>query len=165
MADATTIFIEELTQEAFIPFGDVLEAVGEPSAWINRGMCARHSDLADVEIVDGGRLGISIFEATAYQLPLRLEMLERHPLGSQAFLPATADPFLVFVAQDENGIPSRPRAFETLPGQGVNYHRGVWHGVLTPLVQARFFVVDRIGDGANLEEHWLDTAYNVCRPA
>ncbi|MEM9780826.1 MAG: ureidoglycolate lyase, partial [Pseudomonadota bacterium] len=95
-------------------------------------------------------------------LPYRLEMLERHPLGAQAFLPMTQNPFLVIVAPDAEGRPGPPRAFLTAPGQGVNYHRGTWHGVLTPLhAPGLFAVVDRIGPGQNLEEHWLDQPLTI----
>ena len=128
---------------------------------INRGMCARYSSLARLGITHGSAVGISIFEAKAYALPLRLEMVERHPLGSQAFLPASPEPFLVIVAPNDGDRPARPRAFMTAPGQGVNYLRNTWHGVLTPLVPSRFFVIDHIGGGANLEEHWFDTPYVV----
>ncbi|NRB02117.1 MAG: ureidoglycolate lyase, partial [Rhodobacteraceae bacterium] len=66
------------------------------------------------------------------------------------------------VAPDAGGVPGTPRAFLTAPGQGVNYHRGTWHGVLTPLhAPGLFAVVDRIGDGANLEEHVFDAPYLV----
>lgn len=158
---ANEISIEKLDQQAFAPFGDVLETGTVTPTPINRGMCARYSDLANLDVDTGGRLGISIFAAKPYSLPLRLEMLERHPYGSQAFLPTTAQPFLVIVAEDDQGQPATPRAFMTRPGQGVNYHRGIWHGVLTPLEAASFFVVDRIGEGANLEEHWFETPYVV----
>jgi ureidoglycolate lyase len=83
-------------------------------------------------------------------------MVERHPLGSQAFIPMSLDPFLVVVAEGEDPVPGRIRAFLTAPGQGVNLLRNCWHGVLTPLqAPGLFAVVDRIGEGANLEEHWL----------
>ena len=89
-------------------------------------------------------------------------MMERHPEGSQAFIPMSMDPFLVIVAPDQGGAPGLPRAFLTEAGQAINFHRGTWHGVLTPLVAPGLFsVVDRIGDGANLEEFWFDTAYSV----
>jgi ureidoglycolate lyase len=89
-------------------------------------------------------------------------MVERHPLGSQAFLPMSLEPFLVIVAPDEGGTPGRPLAFRTAPGQGVNLGRGTWHGVLTPLAAPGLFaVIDRIGDGANLEEHWFEAPYAV----
>lgn len=85
---------------------------------------------------------------------MTLDLMERHPDGSQAFLPMTQNPFLVVVASDEDGVPGRPVAFETQPGQGVNYHRNVWHGVLAPLHEPGLFaVVDRVGAGPNLEEH------------
>ncbi len=155
------VSIEPLTPAAFRPYGDVLEASGAPSMTINRGMCDRYHDLADLDFAQGGRAGISIFKGKHYTLPLRLEMLERHPLGSQAFLPTTPEPFLVIVAADDDGRPAEPKAFMTFPGQGVNYHRGTWHGVLTPLVAAQFFVVDWVGTGNNLEEHWFDEPFIV----
>ena len=99
--------------------------------------------------------------------PLVLDMVERHPDGSQAFLPMTHQPFLVVVAPDDGGTPGLPQAFLTLPGQGVNLRRGTWHGVLTPLFAPGLFaVVDRIAPegedpDANLEEHWLTTPVEV----
>ena len=96
--------------------------------------------------------------------PITLEMVERHPEGSQAFVPMSADPFLVVVARDEAGTPVEPKAFLTESGQAINFHRGTWHGVLTPLSEPGLFaVVDRIGDGANLEEHWFDQNYIIER--
>ena len=162
---AHEIAIESLTREAFASFGDVLEIGTVEPVMINRGMCARYSDLAHLDFDAESRLGISIFDAKAYELPLQLEMLERHPDGSQTFLPTTQEPFLVIVALDKEGTPDTPRAFLTAPGQGVNYHRGTWHGVLTPLAPSRFFVIDRIGQGANLEEHWFSTPYIVKQSA
>lgn len=130
---------------------------------INQGLCGRFDDRAKLTHVDG-RVGISLFEAVPRQLPYRLEMMERHPLGSQAFLPMTPSAFLVTVAEDEDGHPGQPMAFITGPNMGVNYHANVWHGVLTPLsAPGRFSVVDRIGLGANLEEHWFDGAYIITR--
>jgi len=147
---------EPLTAEAFAPFGDVLEVSGDPDKIINQGNCGRWHDLAALDMV-GGRAGISLFKARPRALPYTLDMLERHPLGAQAFLPMTQEPFLVIVAPDAGGKPGTPRAFLTAPGQGVNYHRGTWHGVLAPLAEPGLFaVVDRIGDGENLEEHWLE---------
>lgn len=155
------ILAEPLRAEAFAPFGDVLEVVGEPDKMINGGMCGRFHDRARLDFGPGGQAGISLFQAQAYQLPLPLKMVERHPLGSQAFLPTTSRPFLIIVAPDERGVPGRPRAFLSEPGQGVNYHRNTWHGVLTPLEASTFFVVDRIGEGENLEEHWFTEPYIV----
>jgi ureidoglycolate lyase len=148
-----SIFPEPLTIAAFAPFGDVLDAVGTPDRMINAGLCARFHDRARIDIAEG-RAGLSVFHAVARSLPYAFDLVERHPLGSQAFVPMTQAPFLVIVAPDENGTPGTPRAFLTNGAQGINLHRGTWHGVLTPLqAPGLFAVLDRIGEGANLEEY------------
>jgi ureidoglycolate lyase len=94
-------------------------------------------------------------------MPYRLDMVERHPEGSQAFLPMTQAPFLVIVAPGDR-VPGTPRAFLAAPGHGINLLRGTWHGVLTPLqAPGLFAVVDRIGEGANLEEHRFDDPWEI----
>ncbi|WP_196257990.1 ureidoglycolate lyase [Pelagibacterium limicola] len=161
-----TILVESLTREAFAPFGQVLTTEGAHHFSINDGMTERFHDLADVEI--GGekaRTLISIFRGQPYALPLTLRMVERHPLGSQAFMPLHQNPFLVTVCPDENGRPGIPRAFLTQPGMGVNIARNTWHGVLTALEnEGDFLVVDRGGDGINLEEHVFDEPYTIRVP-
>lgn len=152
---------EPMDAAAFAPFGDLLEAAGDPDRLINQGLCGRWHDRAALDFTDG-RAGISLFRAEPRSLPLVLDMVERHPQGSQAFLPMSEHPFLVVVAPDEGGRPGRPRAFVTAPGQGINLHKATWHGVLTPLhAPGLFAVIDRIGDGADLEEHWFETAYRI----
>lgn len=154
MTDVITI--RPLTAEAFAPFGDVIDASGDPDRLINKGLCGRYHDRARLDFSDG-RAGISVLEAQLRPLPMPLDLLERHPEGSQAFLPLDGAPFVVVVAPDDDGRPGRPLAFMTRPGQGVNYHRGVWHGVLAPVSGSGLFaVVDRIGSGANLEEFPFD---------
>ncbi|MEL6584481.1 MAG: ureidoglycolate lyase [Pseudomonadota bacterium] len=149
-----------LTAEAFAPFGDVLELRAEPSFLINQGNCERHHHLAGIDTE--GAAGVSLFHGQPYPLPLTLEMVERHPLGSQAFIPMNASPFLVIVAEDGEGTPDTPRAFITSGTQGVSYNRNTWHGVLTPLSAPQTFaVVDRCAPGENLQEHWFDTPYHV----
>lgn len=151
-----------LTAEAFAPFGDVLDTSGPYDKLINQGLCGRWHDRARLDFGPGGRAGISLFRAEPRELPYRLEMVERHPEGSQAFLPMSLDPFLVIVAPDEGGAPGQPVAFLTRAGQGINLHRGTWHGVLTPLhAPGLFAVVDRIGQTPNLEEHWFDRPWTV----
>jgi ureidoglycolate lyase len=153
--------LQPLTAEAFAPFGDVLSVDGEPDRIINQGLCGRYHDRAQMDF-NGGRAGISLFRAELRALPLTLDMMERHPDGSQAFLPMSMDAFAVIVAPDVGGKPGVPVAFLTAPGMGVNYHRNVWHGVLVPLSGPGLFaVVDRIGPGANLEEHWFEAPYIV----
>ncbi|UWR15077.1 ureidoglycolate lyase [Sulfitobacter sp. M368] len=156
------ITAEPLTAEAFAPFGDVLELRETPDKMINAGLCGRHHDLAALDFGPDGRAGISLFDAQPRSFPYELTLLERHPEGSQAFMPLTEHPFLVIVAPDLEGNPCRPRAFLTAPHQGVNFHRGTWHGVLTPLhAPGLFAVVDRIGATPNLEEIFLDPPYIV----
>ena len=156
-----TIAIQQLDAAAFAPFGDVLDTSGEPDRIINQGLCGRYHDRARLDFGDG-RAGVSLFKAEPRALPLELEMVERHPDGSQCFIPMSEHPFLVIVAPDDGGTPGRPRAFRTAPGQAVNVHRGAWHGVLTPLFAPGLFaVIDRIGAGANLEEHWFDAPWFV----
>lgn len=146
-----------LTAAAFAPFGDVLNCDGAPDRIINARLCRRFHDRAQVDVGDG-RVGISLFRSELRRLPYQIDLIERHPLGSQAFIPMSMDSFLVVVAGDD----LVPQAFVTAPGEGINFHRGTWHGVLTPLSGPGLFaVIDRIGDGANLEEHHFATAYRI----
>ncbi len=148
---------EPLTAAAFAAFGDVLDATGE-FRLINGGLCQRHHDRARIDVTDG-RAGISVFRAEPRSLPYAFDLIERHPDGSQAFLPMTEHPFLIIVASDPD---TPPRAFLTNGAQGINLHRGIWHGVLTPLhAPGLFAVVDRIGPGANLQEHRYATPWTV----
>jgi len=148
---------EALTAAAFAPFGDVLE-VGGTARVINAGLCNRYHDRAMMDFTDG-RAGISIFQAQCRALPYHFDLIERHPDGSQAFIPMTDDPFLVIVAQ---GPQATPQAFLTNGAQGINLHRGTWHGVLTPLSgDGLFAVIDRIGGGVNLEEYRHPTGWTV----
>ncbi len=161
MSSPDTITAEPLTAQAFADFGEVLEVGGPPDKIINQGKCGRHHDLAGLDF-SGGRAGISLFNAELRQMPYRLELLERHPLGSQAFLPMSQSRFLVTVAEDDGGRPGPVRAFIARAGQGVNLRRNVWHGVLCPLDGSGLYgVIDRIGEGDNLEEHWLDVPVTI----
>ena len=150
------ISISPLTAQAFAPFGDVLNCDGDPDKIINACLCGRFHDRAQVDC--DGRVGISLFRSELRQLPYQLDLVERHPLGSQAFVPMSMDPFLVVVADAD----LRPQAFITSQGEGINFHRGTWHGVLTPLTGPGLFaVIDRVDDGPNLEEHHFTTPYRV----
>ncbi|QBF33730.1 ureidoglycolate lyase [Thalassococcus sp. S3] len=159
MSDDRVIICQPLTAEAFAPFGDVLDVTGTPDKMINAGLCGRYHDRAHLDFGVEGRAGISLFDAEPRRLPYDLDLLERHPEGSQAFLPMMEHPFLVCVAEAAD---ARPLAFLTATGQGINFHRGTWHGVLTPLAApGRFAVIDRIGPGANLEEAICDPPWRI----
>ena len=155
------IKVQPLTVAAFAPFGDLLDASGVPDKIINQGNCARYHDRAAMGFKDGAA-GISLFDAKPRCLPYQLDMMERHPLGSQAFIPMNCEPFLIIAAKDAGGTPGRPKAFLSASGQAINFHRNVWHGVLTPLNKPGLFaVVDRIGEGSNLEEVFFHTPFTV----
>jgi ureidoglycolate lyase len=149
---------EPLTAQAFAPFGDVLAATGA-FRLINAGLCRRHHDLAQLDFGADARPGISVFQAEPRALPYAFDLIERHPDGSQAFIPMSADPFLVIVADSPVAA---PKAFLTTGAQGLNFHRGTWHGVLTPLsAPGLFAVIDRIGPTPNLEEHRYPEPWTV----
>lgn len=152
---------EPLTAESFAPYGDVLEASGE-FRLINEGWCQRHHDRARLDFGPEGRAGISVFQARPRSFPYEFRLIERHPEGSQAFVPISQDGFLVIVS---DGPDSKPRAFLSAPGQAINFHRGTWHGVLTPLqAPGLFAVIDRIGETANLEEYLYPEHWTVLAP-
>ena len=155
--------IEPLTKNAFAPFGEIIETTGAHSFEINNGTTTRFHDLADVQLRgQDPRALISIFRCQEFHLPITIAMMERHPLGSQAFIPMNNNPFLVVVAGDENGRPINLHAFIVGGNQGVNYHANVWHSTLATFEGVSdFLVVDRGGEGNNLEEHFFDIAYLV----
>lgn len=155
--------IKSMTVDAFAPFGEVIDLHKAEHFPINNGMCTRYNDLATVELAGvEPRPLINIFRGEPYDIPLHLEMVERHPLGSQAFIPMTPRPFLVIVARDFGGTPGKPLAFLTRSGQGINLKKNCWHGVLTTLERTSdFVVIDRGGPGENLEEYFYDPGYIV----
>ncbi|ORE98494.1 ureidoglycolate lyase [Aurantimonas sp. 22II-16-19i] len=154
-----------LTKSAFAPFGDVIETDGAEERLINAGTTTRYHDLARVDVAaGGGRPLISIFRGQAFALPVEIAMFERHPLGSQAFVPLAGRPWLVVVAKDAGGKPGEPFAFLASGTQGVNYAAGVWHHPLLALeATSDFLIVDRGASDANLEEVFLDAPYRIER--
>ncbi|MEM5385230.1 ureidoglycolate lyase [Paraburkholderia phymatum] len=152
-----TLAIEPLTREAFAPFGDVIELEGAKQIPINLGTTIRYHDLAKVDVADqDGRTLVNLFRGQPRVLPFEVKMLERHPLGSQAFIPLNDKPYLVVVAPAGALDESKIRAFVTSGWQGVNYAKGVWHHPLIALGEVSdFIVVDRGGEGLNLNERDL----------
>jgi ureidoglycolate lyase len=149
--------IEPLTRAAFKPYGDVIELDGAKQIPINLGTTTRFHDLCKVDVTDeGGHTLVNLFRGQPRVLPYECKMMERHPLGSQAFLPLDDRQYLVVVAPAGDLDESQIRAFVTSGWQGVNYAKGVWHHPLLALGKVSdFIVVDRGGEGKNLNEQDL----------
>ena len=152
-----TLVTEPLSAASFREFGEVIEPCASAQQLvINEGFATRFHDLVRVDVdAGGGRAGISIFRALPRTLPFQLRLMERHPLGSQAFVSMSDAPFLVVVAPPAEQLDlSQLRCFRAAPGQGVNYARGTWHHPLIALERSSdFLVIDRCdGVGNNLDE-------------
>lgn len=157
------LVVKPISLDAFAQFGDVID-VSEPSVekrLINNGTTMRFHRLSKASLQDGEVI-ISLFRGDARVFPFSIEMMERHPLGSQTFYPLQNRPWLAVVAADENGKPGTPKAFVCTGKQGLTYARNVWHHPLIALgEQSDFLVVDREGSGANLKEAYYETPYII----
>ena len=144
---------EPLTAEAFAPFGSVIEASDSAVRLdINQGHAIRYDRLAEADVADGGGVAVvSLFRARPLAEPV-LRGFERHPLGSQTFVPLSGHPYLVAVAPAGPFDPGAIRLFRAEPRQGVHYRKGVWHHFLLVLEKSDFLVIDRAGPGENCEE-------------
>lgn len=148
---------EPLTAAAFAPFGDVIETTARDFYLINYGKTERYSDLASLDTLEnGGKPTVSIFRSQSAQFPLRLEVMERHPQSSQAFISLERKPFLTLVAPaGEQPVLAQIRLFIVGANQGINYRRGVWHHYLfSPEGVRDFICLDRTGGtGSNCDEY------------
>lgn len=149
---------EPLTKTQFAPFGDVIETAAAAGDGMNDGRFERFASLAIVDIVPPADAKIDIvrcLEPTV--LPMQFDMLERHPLGTQAFIPLSEFVFVVVVAiagttVDPDGI----AAFISNGRQGINYHRGTWHMPMIGMSAGQsFLIVDRGDDESNCDEFRL----------
>jgi len=149
---------EPLTAEAFAPYGDVIETAERDYFLINQDYTRRYHRLADIDTDSEGAGIISIFRAHVYPRPLQINMMEKHPLGSQAFIPLNQQAFLVVVALPGDDVtPNDLKAFITNGAQGVNYHKGTWHYPVIALNDGdEFLIVDRLGSGNNCIEVHFD---------
>jgi ureidoglycolate lyase len=151
-----TLIVEPLTADRFLPFGEVIEASDSVRQLpINQGYATRFHDLARVDVGQSTVL-INIFRALPRSLPMQLQVMERHPLGSQAFVAMAELPFLVVVAPPTQTLEVADiRCFRAEVGQGVNYAKGVWHHPLIAIGRnCDFLVIDRCDSAQdnNLEE-------------
>ena len=154
-----TLIPQPLTSERFAPYGDVIETTIKRAAAMNAARFDRVDDLCEIEMSDSGRVAVSIARCRiAASLPHRIDMVERHPLGSQAFVPLTPCRMIVVVAPPEEGVEASDlRAFVSNGRQGINYHRGTWHMPLIAFDAGQeFLIIDRADDAPNCDEHSLD---------
>lgn len=159
------IKIEPLTKAAFAPFGDVIETKNATLKVINGGTTERFHDLMKIDVADqSGHAIVSMFRGQPFDFPIEIKMMERHPLGSQAFIPMGKFPFLVVVAENINGVPATPRVFKAEAGQGVNYAKNTWHHPLLSLQNTSdFIVIDRSGEGNNCQEYAFQNSYFIAQ--
>ena len=148
-----------LTNEGFSAFGDVIEVSPESHNFsINDGFTQRYHDLAKIDVNDNeGYPIISIFRSTPLAQPIAIKMMERHPHGSQAFMPMGQTPYLVVVAPAGEFDINKVEVFIAQSHQGVNYHKGTWHHFCLALnSESDFLVIDRGGKGDNCDVLKLD---------
>jgi len=151
--------IQPLTRAAFSPYGEVIETEQRDSFFINNGMAERFHALARIEAAgkDAGAI-ISLVKSKQYDMPRKLDHVEHHPLGSQAFVPLDETAFIVVVGKaGESPQAEDFQAFVTNGRQGINYHPGTWHHVLlTPYSAMTFLCIDRAGPGNNCIDHFFN---------
>jgi len=147
-----------VTKEKFSRFGDMISTSEIKPIEINNGYAKRYDGIANLNTSkDNGETTISIFSALKRNFPMKIDMMEKHPLGSQAFIPMKETTFLVFVAPNgERPDLNKIESFIIPPGIGINYNPGTWHFPLISTEDMNFLVVDRKGSGDNLVIENLD---------
>ena len=147
-----------ITKENFAKYGDMISTKDIKPLEINNGYAKRYDGVANLNTSsDNGETTISIFSALKRNFPMKIDMMEKHPLGSQAFIPMKETTFLVFVAPKEEKLDlNKIEAFIIPPGIGVNYKPGTWHFPLISTEDMNFLVGDRKGSGDNLVIENLD---------
>ena len=146
-----------ITKENFKKFGDMISTEDIKPLEINNGFAKRYDGIANLDTKkNNGESTICIFSALKRSFPMKIDIMEKHPLGSQAFIPMKETVFLSFVAPEgEKPDLTRVEAFIIPKGIGVNYNPGIWHFPLISTEDMNFLVVDRKGEGDNLIIHDL----------
>ena len=149
---------KKITKKNFSKFGQLIDTSKKNPININDGYAKRFDNLINLDISKKkGEAIVSIFKAKKRRFPMKIDMMEKHPLGSQAFIPMKETTFLVFVAPKEEKLDlNKIEAFIVPPGIGVNYNPGTWHFPLISTEDMNFLVVDRKGSGDNLVIENLD---------
>ena len=145
----------EINKSNFSEYGDLLSTNDVNPMDINAGYAKRFDNLANLNTSkDGGKTIVSIFSALKRTFPMTVDMMEKHPLGSQAFIPMKETTFLCFVAPagDAPKI-NKIQSFIIPPKTGINYKPGIWHFPLISTEDTNFLVIDRKGKGQNLIIH------------
>ena len=145
----------KITRSNFSTYGDLISTNDINPMDINTGYAKRFDNLANVDTSkDGGKTIVSIFSALKRTFPMKIDMMEKHPLGSQAFIPMKETTFLSFVAPlGESPEINKIQSFIIPPKTGINYKPGIWHFPLISTEDTNFLVIDRKGDGNNLIIH------------
>ena len=148
-----------ITKENFKRFGDMITTSDIKPLEINNGYAKRYDGIAKLDTkTNNGESTICIFSALKRSFPMKIDMMEKHPLGSQAFMPMKETTFLCFVAPSGVNLDlSKIESFIIPPGLGINYKPGTWHFPLISTEDMNFLVVDRKGSGENLKIQKLDS--------
>ena len=153
-----TIIPKKITSENFSKFGELITTDNIKPISINEGYAKRFDGIANLDTLkDNGKTTVSIFSALRRKFPMNVEMMEQHPLGSQAFIPMKETTFLSLVApRAEKPDLNKVEAFIIPPGLGINYKIGTWHFPLIATEDMNFLVIDRKGSGDNLKIQKLE---------
>jgi ureidoglycolate lyase len=162
MFENAPLVSQPLTPASFAPYGDVVETATTIPKVINQGFAKRFNDLAKVDVArDGGEVNVSLFVAQPRPMPIEILLMERHPVGSQAFIPMQDQPWLVLVCDNPLDLGSY-HLFSATGRQGINYARNVWHHPLLVFEpNSHFLVIDYKGPSPNLDEVWLEQPLSI----
>ena len=146
---------KKITRKNFKKFGDLISTKKIKSININDGYAKRFDNLCRINTSSKkGKTIMSIFSAKKRKFPMNITMMEKHPLGSQAFIPMNETTFLVFVAPKGKRPNTKKIESFIVPKQtGINYKPGIWHFPLISTKNMNFLVIDRKGIGNNLVIH------------